>query len=174
MDIDKPETTTSLSHGGLKSGRFSGREEFTQLVRDSLAAAAREGWPEIILSDATFEDWPLRERLVAESLQAWAKPGRHMVILAARYDEVVRYHPRFVQWRITWGHLLDCRVGRGGAIADFPSAIWSRSWFLHRLDPLGCVGVCGNDRGRQVSLKQTLDERIRESSHGFPSTTVGL
>lgn len=174
MDIEKSETTTPSAPGALKSGRIVGREEFTQLVRDALATAAREGWPEIILSDATFEDWPLRERLVTESLHAWAKPGRHMVILAARYDEVIRYHPRFVQWRKTWGHLLDCRVGRGGAIADFPSAIWSQAWFMHRLDPLGCVGVCGNDRGRQVSLKQSLDERIRESSPGLPATTVGL
>ena len=40
---------------GLPSGRFSGRSEFAQIVRDALACAAREGWHEIIVSDASFD-----------------------------------------------------------------------------------------------------------------------
>ena len=52
----------------LPTGRFAGRKAFQQLVRDALACAAREGWREIILSDPNFEDWPLGERAVAESL----------------------------------------------------------------------------------------------------------
>ena len=113
----------------LASGRFSGREAFAQLVRDALACAAREGWQEIILSDATFEDWPLRELVVVESLQAWSASGRHMILLASRYDEVQRLHPRFVSWRRTWGHIIDCRVLRTSSPTDLPRAIWSRNWF---------------------------------------------
>ena len=94
--------------GPLPSGRFSGRIDFAQGVRDALACAAREGWPEIVLSDATFEDWPLRERSVVESLQAWSKAGRHMTLLATRFDEVVRQQPRFVAWRQTWGQKRYC------------------------------------------------------------------
>ena len=52
----------------LPEGRFEGRVAFQQLVRDALACAAQEGWNEIILSDASFEDWPLGERAVVESL----------------------------------------------------------------------------------------------------------
>jgi len=44
---------------GLPSGRFDGREAFRCLVRDALACAVREGWPELVLSDAHFGDWPL-------------------------------------------------------------------------------------------------------------------
>ena len=125
----------------LPSGRFSGRESFETLVRDALACAAREGWPQIILSDATFLDWPLRERAVEESLHAWAKAGRQMTILASRYDEVIRHHARFVSWRTTWGHLINSRVCRFRAPADFPSAIWSPGWALHRIDPVRSMGV---------------------------------
>ena len=60
----------------LPDGRFSGREAFQQLVRDALTTAARDGWREIIISDANFHDWPLGEKAVVESLQAWARGGR--------------------------------------------------------------------------------------------------
>ncbi|MHB8950804.1 MAG: hypothetical protein ACYC4S_17385 [Rhodoferax sp.] len=158
----------------LPSDRFSGPTDFAQGVRDALASAAREGWPELILSDATFEDWPLRERAVVESLQAWSQAGRRMTLLATRYDEVVRQQPRFVAWRQTWGHLIDCRVCRDRSPGDCPSAIWSRSWFMQRLDPQRSVGIWGQNPERSVLLRQLLDEKIRDSTPGFPATTLGL
>lgn len=166
MDVNQPQA--------LASGRFSGREAFEQRVRDALAHAAREGWQELILSDATFEDWPLRERAVLESLHAWAKPGRRMTLLATRYDEVMRNQARFVSWRQTWGHLLDCRVCRAASAADFPSAIWSRNWFMHRQDPPRSIGSCGHDPERSVQLREMLDEKIRVSVPGFSASTLGL
>ena len=171
-----PETPheRAPSPAPLQSSRFAGRQAFQQLVRDAFTTAAAQGWPNIILSDATFEDWPLGERSVAESLQAWSKSGRQMVILASRYDEVMRRHARFVSWRTTWGHIINSRVCRAVAPADFPSAIWSPDWALHRIEPLRSVGICGNDRERRVLLKESLDEMIRNSSPGFASTTLGL
>lgn len=79
------------------------------MVRDAFATAAREGWPEIWISDAHFHDWPLGERAVVESLQAWARSGRRFSMLAVNYDEVIRRHARFVQWRGTWDHIITCR-----------------------------------------------------------------
>jgi hypothetical protein len=158
----------------LGSGRFSGPTAFAQLVRDALDHAARDGWKEIILSDATFEDWPLRERSVVESLQAWSASGRHLIMLATRFDEVIRHHPRFVSWRKTWGHIIDCRVCRVAAPTDFPSALWSREWFLHRIDPQRSTGVCGTERERSAALREVVDEKIRNSSPGFPISTLGL
>lgn len=144
------------------------------MVRDAFDCAAREGWREIILSDANFEDWPLGERAVVESLNAWAQSGRHMVLLAGSYDQVLRSQPRFVTWRRTWGHILDCRSSRLGAAGDFPSAIWSVNWYLQRTDPLRCIGVTSTDRERNVALKEVLDELIRNSSPAFPASTLGL
>jgi hypothetical protein len=158
----------------LPSGRFSGRQAFEQLVRDALACAGREGWKEIILSDASFLDWPLRERTVMESLQAWSASGRHMTLLATRYDEVIRHHARFVSWRQSWGHIIDCRVCREADPIDFPSAIWSQSWFMQRLDSERSVGVCGGERGRSIELREVLDEKIRNSTVGFAASTLGL
>lgn len=159
----------------LPEGRFSGREAFQQLVRDALAAAAREGWREIILSDANFHDWPLGERAVVESLQEWARGGRRMTMLACSYDEIVRRHARLVRWRGTWDHILTCRVSPAADPLDIPSAIWSPEWVLQRIDPDRCVGITGREADRRVLLRETLNEWIRsKSAPGFPSTTLGL
>ncbi len=144
-------------------------------IRDALATAAREGWREIILSDANFHDWPLGERAVVESLQAWAHSGRRMTLLARTYDEVIRRHARFVRWRGTWDHILTCRASPVADSLDIPSAIWSPEWVLHRLDPDRCVGVTGSEPERRVFLHEVLGEWVRsKSTPGFPSTTLGL
>ena len=155
-------------------GRFAGREEFRQRVRDALACAARDGWPQIILSDATFEDWPLGESAVAQSLQAWAKSGRQLTMLAFRYDEVTRHHARFVNWRIQWSHIIECRRCTAVDAAGFPSAIWSPAWVMRRLDPEHSTGVSGSEPDRRVLLREDLEACLRQSSSGFPATTLGL
>ena len=158
----------------LPTGRFTGREACEQTIRDAMACAARQGWHEIIVSDATFSDWPLRERAVVESLHAWARSGRRFVMLATRFDEVQRYQARFVSWRQTWGHLIDCRQCSSADPLDFPSAIWSPGWVMQRHDLERSVFVCDTQASRRVALKQVLDEWGRNSSPGFASSTLGL
>ena len=159
---------------GPFAGPFAGRLAFAQLVRDALATAAREGWRELMLCDATFEDWPLRERAVVESLHAWAKSGRKITVLATNYEGVLRNQPRFVEWRKTWSHIVECRRCRGADPLDFPSAIWSPAWVMQRLDLARSTGFCGPEPSRRVRLRELLDEKIRGSSPGFAATTLGL
>ena len=158
----------------LPVGRFSGREAFQQLVRDTFAVAAIEGWKEIILADANFDDWPLRERAVVESLNQWAKSGRRLTVLAVRYDNLMRDQPRFVTWRKTWGHIIEARQCKGVDPLDFPSAVWSPQWVMQRLDLVRCNGVCGSEPERRVALRDLLNERLRSSSPGFPASVLGL
>ncbi len=174
MTADMPDATVPAPPE-LPVGRFNGREAFQQLVRDALATAAREGWREMILSDANFHDWPLGERAVIESLEEWARSGRRMTLLARSYDEVIRRHARLVRWRGTWDHILTCRVSPMADALDIPSAIWSPGWVLHRLDPDRCVGVTDTEPARRVFLHEVLVEWVRsKSSPGFASTTLGL
>jgi hypothetical protein len=170
MDSEQPDQPRLT----LPTGRLLGREVFVQTVRDALACAARECWKEITLSDATFEDWPLYERAVVESLQAWSKTGRRLRMLATRFDGVQRHHARFVRWRQTWDHLIECRVCRSADPLDFPSAIWSPSWVMHRIDPVNSVLVCGHDAQRRLLLREVLQEWERNSAPGFPASTLGL
>jgi hypothetical protein len=159
---------------GLPDRRFEGREEFRQLVRDALAAAAREGWRELILSDASFEDWPLGDRAVIESLQAWSQTGRRMVLLARRYDTVLRQHARFVQWRGRWSHIIEARACPAADPLDLPSAIWTPHWVLERREPERSIGYCGGEPERRVALREVLQEWLQKSTPSFPATMLGL
>ncbi len=165
----------SAPPAGLPSGRFASRETFIQLVRDALATAAREGWGEIVVSDANFHDWPLGERAVAESLQAWAKTGRRFTMLAGSYDDVIRRHARFVRWRGTWDHIITCRRAGSADPLDIPSVLWSPQWVMHRLDPERSVGVTGSEPDRRVLVRETLNDWLHgKSAPGFPASTLGL
>ncbi|MGV3569088.1 MAG: hypothetical protein ACO1PB_00720 [Ramlibacter sp.] len=169
--MSEAETPPSVP---LPSRRFEGRTDFRQLVRDALAAAGREGWREIILSDADFDDWPLGERAVAESLNAWATSGRRMVLLARNYDQVVRSHARFVQWRGTWSHIVTAWACGSADPLELPSGIWSPGWVLDRLDPERSNGYCGSEPDRRLLMRERLDAWIARSSPAFPATTLGL
>lgn len=159
---------------GLPSRRFEGREDFRQLVRDALACAAREGWRELILSDASFEEWPLGERVVADSLQAWSSSGRRCILLARRYDEVARQHARFVQWRGKWSHIITAVACPSADELELPSALWSPAWVLERRDVEHSHGYCGSEPERRVLLREGLNEWLKKATPAFPATTLGL
>ncbi|WP_427911541.1 hypothetical protein ACPWT1_12675 [Ramlibacter sp. MMS24-I3-19] len=158
----------------LPQGRFEGREAFGQMVRDALACAAAEGWRELILCDASFADWPLGERAVAESLQAWSASGRRCILLARRYDDVRRLHSRFVAWRQTWSHIIEARGCASADPLELPSAIWSPAWAMRRLDLEHSHGVAGCEPERRVAVRELLDGWLQKSGPAFPASTLGL
>lgn len=167
----QPETPAAPP---LPDGRIEGLRAFQQAVRDALACAAVQGWRELVLCDAKFEDWPLHERVVAESLQAWARSGRRLTMIAGRYDGVLRNQARFVTWRQRWDHIIECRQCRQRDAQDFPSALWSPVWALRRLDLVRSTGVCSAAAARRTQVREELDELLSTSSPGFPATTLGL
>jgi hypothetical protein len=168
-------TEITPPQGGIPGeGRFTGRTEFQQLVRDALARAAAEGWREIILSDATFEDWPLGELAVAQSLQAWSTAGRRCTLLARSYDVLAVRHPRFVTWRRTWSHLIEARACTSADPLDLPSALWSPEWMLQRVDPVRCSGISSSEPQRRLRLRESLNDWLARSAPAFPATTLGL
>ena len=158
----------------LPQGRFNGPAEFAELIRLAFAAAAAQGWREIIICDSTFEDWPLGERAVAQSLNDWASSGRKLTMLAKNYSEVMRRHARFVTWRRTWSHIIDCRANTAISPDDTPSALWSPAWVFQRLDQTRSNGYAGEETARRVALKERLDECLKLSSPAFAATTLGL
>ena len=170
-DTSAPNSTAP---GPLLDGSFNGRNDFQQLVRDALAMAAHEGWHDITLMDASFEDWPLGERTVVESLQAWSKTGRSFTIIAKRYDTVLVKHPRFVTWRGKWGHIVTARGVPSADATDFPSAIYSPGWVMRRLDPVRSKGVAGAEPQRRLLLREEVTEWLGKSSPAFAATTLGL
>ncbi len=158
----------------LPEGAFDGREAFESTIRLAVAAAAQHNWREIVFSDPTFADWPLGERATLQALQAWSRSGRRFVLLAQSFDVFERAHARFVQWRQTWSHIVECRVCNVAGAPAVPSAIWTPSWFMHRIDPERGRGVCGIDPERRAGLRELIDECVRQGRPGFPASTLGL
>ncbi|MFC5519342.1 hypothetical protein [Polaromonas jejuensis] len=158
----------------LLEGRFTGRAEFTDLIRQAFAVAAAQGWREIILCDPSFEDWPLGERVVAQALNDWSKTGRKLTMLARNYDEVQRKHARFVAWRRTWAHIVECRGSACTPVDDMPSALWGPGWVFERLDLQHCRGMAGSEAARRVALRERLNERLLKSAPAFAASTLGL
>ena len=158
----------------LPEGRFEGRLAFAGLVRQAIEAAAREGWSSLVLSDADFADWPLGERSVVEAFNAWAGRGRHVRLIAQEFGTLRQMHPRFVQWRVTWSHLVEAHALPSASAGEVPSAIWSPGWTLERLDPLRCVGVTSAEGARRLALRERLDGVWLKGSPSFAATTLGL
>ena len=164
-----------ISNGNsLPENRFEGRIAFEELVRLGFATANLQGWREIVVCDNNFEDWPLGDRSVAQSLNDWSKTGRKFTILAKTYNEVIRRHARFVQWRRTWGHIVECRACSGVSDEEMPSAFWSPVWVFERLDSARSTVIAGSETSRRVLLKEKIDKLITRSSPSFPAHTLGL
>ncbi|MDR2335067.1 MAG: hypothetical protein LBE61_16500 [Burkholderiaceae bacterium] len=164
-------------------GRFDGPAEFQQWIRLALHCAAEQGLRELILCDRDFRDWPLGEREVLEALNAWASAGgpssgrspRKCIVLAGSFEFLRARHPRFVQWRTRWDHLIECRLLGTRNASDIPSAIWAPGWCLQRLDVERSRGTATIDARHGLVLHEHLREWIASRSRpGFPATILGL
>ena len=158
----------------LPTGRMEGREVFTDLVRQALAVAAEEGWPRLELSDTDFNDWPLGERAVIESLQAWVRQGGEIRFLAREFGPLRLAHPRLVSWRTLWSHRVQAHAMPSASGSKLPSAIWSPGWTMERLDPVRCTLVASTDARRRTGLRERLDSFWHKGSPSFAATTLGL
>ena len=165
-----PNEPTAL----LPEGRLEGHALFVDLVRQALATAASEGWSRIVLCDADFADWPLGERDVVAALHAWSARGRTLQLIARDYRDLRERHPRFVQWRVTWAHLVEAHACVGASGAELPSAIGSPVWTLERLDPLRNTLVASVDAERRVALQERVNECWHRSTPSFPASQLGL
>ena len=155
-------------------GAIDGPGDFANRLRGVLAAAAGQGWREIVLSDPDFADWPLGERAVAQALLDWAASGRSLRMVAAHFDAFQRHHARFVQWRRTWDHIVQCRACAGAGAPEVPSALWTPQGVLHRIDPLRSRGVSRVDAVTRVALRQALDECFAQGRPAFAASVLGL
>jgi hypothetical protein len=158
----------------LPDGPFDGRQAFVSHLKTAMAEAARQNWREIVFSDIDFEDWPLGERAPIESLQAWAASGRSLVLLAEHFKVFEREHARFVRWRQTWSHIVDARACKGAGLPAVPSAIWTPSWCLRRIDIDHARGMCSAQPERRRALREAIDECLLHSRPAFPAFTLGL
>lgn len=158
----------------LPAGPFVGRRSFAEHIGRALLQAAHAGWPQLILSDADFADWPLAEPLVLQALTDWARTRRQLTLLAVHYDEVHRRFPRFVRWRQRYAHCIQAHAVDAEHAGDVPSALWSPQWALLRHNPRQSRGACGSDGQRIQLVRGLLDDWLARSQPAFAADVLGL
>lgn len=162
------------ANGALPLGRLQGAQAFAQAIRLAAAQASQQGWREWWWSDPDFADWPLGERAVVDALNAWAQSGRQLHLLAKDYRAVHRLHPRFVQWRVTWDHVVQARGLTSASDDDLPSCCWTPVWTCQRIDRRAGVVLCGDGVATRSQLKLSLAEVWSRASPAFPASVLGL
>jgi hypothetical protein len=146
--------------------------EVQAALAQTLAEALQAGVPEIIACDPDFSFWPLNGLPFVEALARWALPHRRWVMVAQHYD-LVRRHPRFVQWRTTWAHVVDARAP-DGLQEPLPSMLLAGPWCVEIVDRERGRGRVWRDPGRARQCREELDVILQRSSPSFAATTLGL
>lgn len=155
--------------------RIDGRGAFEDAVRAAFAEASVAGWRELYLCDADFAHWPLGERAVIDSLSQWIGGGRRLTLIALHFDEVVRRHPRWLQWRRQWAHVVDCRVAADVPADDMPTLLLAPGALsLEVADTLRWQGRISRDAAVAIRVRERIDAILQRSVESVPVTTLGL
>ncbi|HEX7436465.1 MAG TPA: hypothetical protein VF308_07155 [Caldimonas sp.] len=154
---------------------ITSRGEFHDALRSAFAEAAAAGAREIWLCDANFADWPLSERAVIENLTRWINSGRRLTVLAQTFDEVVRRHSHWAEWRRQWSHVVQCRTETELEVADFPTICLVADVISVRLvDPVHYRGLASHEGADAKICREAIDAVLQRSIETFPVTTLGL
>ncbi len=151
------------------------RGEFHDAVRGAFAEAAATACREIFLCNDDFADWPLNEPQLVENLAKWASPHRKFVILARGFDEIARLHPRWVAWRRTWSHVIECRANNELEAGQMPTLLLMPGLLTLRLvDAVHYRGSVSRHVGDAVRARELFDGICQRSEEAFPATNLGL
>jgi len=154
---------------------ITSRSEFHDALRQSFELVADEGCREVFIADPTFADWPLGERAVIESLTRWAYAHRKLTVLAQNFDDFTRRHPRWVEWRRQWTHVVECRAladddaGKLAGLFLAPGLVT-----LRVLDADHYRASLSFDPADAIRVRDNLDALLQRSEEAFPATNLGL
>lgn len=130
--------------------------------------------------DIEPEQWPWSDAALLEALSRWARPGRQLQLLAPRYDELARQHPRFVRWRRDYAHCVQARaVDEGFSLQGAPLAL------LLALLPESCLtlrlfdrrlwrGDLSRETAEHRRAGEWFDAAAQHAGDSFAPTTLGL
>ncbi|MGZ5239290.1 MAG: hypothetical protein ACXWCN_04155 [Caldimonas sp.] len=155
--------------------QIASRNDFHEAIRAALAQAADKEAAEIYLVDPDFNDWPLNERGIIESLTRWASSRRKLFVFAHSFDELARRAPRFAEWRRQWSHVVHCRCDPELEATQVPTLLFVPALAAVRLlDRIRYRGTVSGRPADHVECRETIDALLQRSVEAFPPTTLGL
>jgi hypothetical protein len=154
---------------------LTSRGEFLDALREGFRLAQAAGCREILIGDEDFADWPLSERAVLQALTDWAYAHRRLTVLARHFDDVVRRHARWVEWRRQWSHIVDCRAMDDADAGACPALLLAPGAVVVRLlDRDNFRASVSNERSDELRARELIDACLQRSAPSFPATTLGL
>ncbi len=154
---------------------ITSRAEFQGALLQAFDTLATAGAREVWLCDENFADWPLSDRAVVALLTQWAASNRKLTLVARTFDEVARRHPRWVEWRRSWSHIVSCRTNVDVASDEFPTLLLGIGAVSVRLsDHVRHRGRLSHDKADEIRCKEQIDAVMQRSEEAFPATTTGL
>jgi len=154
---------------------ITSRIEFQDALRESFAGAAREGCRTLWLVDEDFADWPLSERSVIEDLTQWALPHRKLVLIARQFDDIVRRHARWIEWRRQWTHVVECLAFEDAEQGAIPTLLLAEDLVAMRLfDAIHHRGAVSREPSDCIRYRELVDAVSQRAVPSFPSTVLGL
>jgi len=158
-----------------KHALITTRTEYHDALRAALAEVAQAGCRELWLCDEDFSDWPLNDDDVIDALTQWALPHRKLTVLARHYDDVTRKHPRWVEWRRTWSHVVECRSNEEAESGSIPTLLVAQPLVCVRLvDRVHYRGSVSREAGDILRNRETIDAVLQRSVEAFPASILGL
>ena len=155
---------------------IASRSEFQAAVRWGFDAAIATNARRIVAVDASFADWPLDDPALHTQLTGWLRlPQRRLLLLAARFDDVQRRHPRFVAWRALWAHAIETRAAAEEDAAELPTLLVDDgATSVHLRDPVHWSGRAEADPRTAHPWRERVDALLQRSEPAFPVNALGL
>ncbi len=152
------------------------RKAFREQIVKSVVGAAVEGRRDIVWVDNDFADWPLDDTHLLDAMTRWARrPERNFMMLARRFDDVARRHPRFTQWRRTWSHRVVCRSAPELSEQEMPTLMLAGDLYsLQLLNKQRWHGRWLDDEADFKAWREVVDAILQRSEVDFPANNLGL
>lgn len=162
-------------HPAVLTGVLEGRDAWRSAVHALMARAADAGARRLVLLDEDFADWPLGEAGFVDLLTRWVASHRELVLIAADFTDLGRRHPRWVSWRRTWGHAVQCLCLHEDDRAEVPGLFLVEGVAVAQLvDRRHWRGSVRDDAGAMAQSRERLDHLQQRGSPDFPVTVLGL
>jgi hypothetical protein len=155
--------------------KIDSRTDFHAAIRAALREAIDGGATELWLCDPDFSAWPLGERSVVELLAGWIDSRRRLRLVAAHYDWLALNAPRFMAWRRSWSHVVDCLIAHADDGPRLPSLLLWPAHLQLRLSDAERVRGRGSRSATELSASAALiDAAVQRAEGNFAATTLGL
>jgi len=155
---------------------IASRAGFVAALRWGFEQAVGAGARRIVCVDADFADWPLDDTGLQAQLTAWLKqPGRRLVLLARRYDELPRRQPRFVAWRRLWAHAIEAWSPQDGDPVELPTLLFDdQQVSVQLIDSVHWRGRAAIDAREARLWGERIDAVLQRSEPSFAANALGL